>query len=81
VTGFRDERRVSQRAEVPGAREEGDNPMNPPSYPSTDDAAADEGPRPSPMGWGARIGLAAVVVVIVLIVVLHLTGVVGPAAN
>lgn len=55
--------------------------MNPPSYPSTDHAAADEGPRPSPMGWGARIGLAAVVVVIVLIVVLHLTGVVGPAAN
>lgn len=55
--------------------------MDPPSYPTTDDSAAEDRPAPPTTSWGVRIGLGAVVVVFVLIVVLHLTGVVGPASN
>lgn len=71
---------VTQRAEDPDARKEGDDSVDPPSYPTTDDSTADDRPPPTTIGWGARIGLA-VVVVVVVIVVLHLTGVVGPATN
>lgn len=55
--------------------------MDPPSYPTPDDSAAEGRLAPTTMSWGVRIGLAAAVVALVLIVVLHLTGVVGPASN
>lgn len=51
--------------------------MDLPSHPEADDQ---EPAKPS-SDWGVRLVFAAVAAVIVLIVILHLTGVVGPAAN
>jgi hypothetical protein len=53
--------------------------MDLPSHPDTDDTDA----RPSATGanWPVRVLVGLVVVMLALVIVLHLTGVVGPAGR
>ena len=49
------------------------------SYPASDES---DQPRPEPTtSWGVRLVIGLGVALLVVIVVLHLTGVVGPAAH
>lgn len=54
--------------------------MKLPAHPEADDPPPDPHPGDA-MSWGARVFLAVVIALFVAIVVLHLTGVVGPAAH
>lgn len=54
--------------------------MELPSHPDTDDTATDQEPATT-TSWTTRLFVAFVVALFALIVILHLTGVVGPAAH
>lgn len=54
--------------------------MDPPTHPDTNDPGDRSGPAAA-MGWGARIAIGVVVAMVVLVILLHLTGIIGPAAH
>jgi hypothetical protein len=54
--------------------------MDLPPYPRSDDDDAADLPAPAPR-WGPRIAAGALVILVVVIVIVHLSGVVGPAAH
>ena len=54
--------------------------MELPSHPDADDSAAGQEPA-SKANWGTRIVVGAIVALLLLVVILHLTGVVGPARH
>jgi hypothetical protein len=50
-----------------------------PSHPEADDTAHDQAPATG-VSWGTMLVIAVVAVLFAAMVILHLTGVVGPAA-
>lgn len=54
--------------------------MELPSHPDADDAEGEAGGEPAAKGW-STVALVVVIGLVLLVVVLHLTGVVGPAAR
>lgn len=54
--------------------------MELPSHPEADDSASGQEPA-TKVSWTTLLVLGVIAALLILIVILHLTGVVGPAAN
>lgn len=54
--------------------------MELPSHPETDDTGPDQKPATT-VSWVSKLVIAVVAILLAVIVILHLTGVVGPAAQ
>jgi hypothetical protein len=55
--------------------------MDLPTHPESDDSDPDRAPSGATTSWATRVAIAVLIAAVAVIVLLHLTGVVGPASN
>jgi hypothetical protein len=54
--------------------------MDLPTHPESDDSDPDQAPPGGTTSWATRLAIAVLITAVAVIILLHLTGVVGPAS-